>query len=316
MIPLPEGLRSRQVDNGNGLNMHVLEAGFETPDRPCVMLLHGFPELAYSWRKVMPMLAQAGYYVVAPDQRGYGDTLGWEANYDGDTRAFGMLNLVRDVLGLAWALDIGRVATVVGHDFGSPVAAYCALLRPDVFCSVAMMSAPFAGPPGVSSNSGTLIHDQLATLQRPRKHYQWYYSTPEANADMYVCAQGVHDFLRAYFHYKSADWPDNRPYPLAAWSAEELAKMPTYYIMDLDQNMAETVALYMPGQKQIARCDWLTEDELLVYSKAFAKTGFQGGLNWYRCATSETYQRELMLFADQRIDVPACFIAGKSDWGV
>ena len=66
MIPLPEGLRSRQVDNGNGLNMHVLEAGFETPDRPCVMLLHGFPELAYSWRKVMPMLAQAGYYVVAP----------------------------------------------------------------------------------------------------------------------------------------------------------------------------------------------------------------------------------------------------------
>jgi pimeloyl-ACP methyl ester carboxylesterase len=179
-----------------------------------------------------------------------------------------------------------------------------------------MMSAPFAGPPGVSSNSGTLIHDQLATLQRPRKHYQWYYSTPEANADMYVCAQGVHDFLRAYFHYKSADWPDNRPYPLAAWSAEELAKMPTYYIMDLDQNMAETVALYMPGQKQIARCNWLTEEELLVYSKAFAKTGFQGGLNWYRCATSETYQRELMLFADQRIDVPACFIAGKSDWGV
>ena len=92
--------------------------------------------------------------------------------------------------------------------------------------------------------------------------------------------------------------------------------MPTYYIMDLDQNMAEIVAPYMPGQSQIARCDWLTEEELLVYSQAFAKTGFQGGLNWYRCATSETYQRELTLFADQRIDVPACFIAGKSDWGV
>ena len=316
MIPLPEGLRSRQVDNGNGLNMHVLEAGFETADRPCVMLLHGFPELAYSWRKVMPILAQAGYYVVAPDQRGYGETLGWEADYDADVRAFGMLNLVRDVLGLVWALDIGRVAAVVGHDFGSPVAAYCALLRPDVFCSVAMMSAPFAGPPRVSSNSGTLIHDQLATLHRPRKHYQWYYSTPEANADMHACAQGVHDFLRAYFHYKSADWPDNRPYPLAAWSAEELAKMPTYYIMNLDQNMAETVAPYMPGRSQIARCEWLTDQELLVYSGAFAKTGFQGGLNWYRCATSGAYQRELMLFAGQRIDVPACFIAGSSDWGV
>jgi len=76
--------------------------------------------------------------------------------------------------------------------------------------------------------------------------------------------------------------------------------------IDALQNMAETVAPYMPGRSQIARCDWLTEEELLVYSGAFAKTGFQGGLNWYRCATSETYQRELMLFADQRIDVPAC----------
>ena len=316
MIPLPVGLRSRQVDNGNGLSMSVLEAGFETADRPCVILLHGFPELAYSWRKVMPILAQAGYYVIAADQRGYGETLGSETDYDTDVRAFGMLNLVRDVLGLVWALDIGSVAAVVGHDFGSPVAAYCALLRPDVFCSVVMMSAPFAGPPSVFRNSSTLIHDQLATLDRPRKHYQWYYSTPEANADMLVCPQGVHDFLRAYFHYKSADWPENRPYPLAAWSPEELARMPTYYIMELDQNMAETVASYMPDQKQVARCNWLSEEELQVYSSTFEKTGFQGGLNWYRCATSESYQRELTLFANRCINVPACFIAGRSDWGV
>ncbi|GIS88307.1 MAG: hypothetical protein CM1200mP18_10170 [Gammaproteobacteria bacterium] len=93
---------------------------------------------------------------------------------------------------------------------------------------------------------------------------------------MHACAQGVHDFLRAYFHYKSADWPDNRPYPLAAWSAEELAKMPTYYIMDLDQNMAETVASYMPDRKQVARCNWLSEEELQVYSSHLRKTRVSG----------------------------------------
>ena len=77
-IPLPATIRSRFVDDINGLDMHVLEAGFETPGRPCLLLLHGFPELAYSWRKVMPALAAAGYHVIAPDQRGYGRTTGWE----------------------------------------------------------------------------------------------------------------------------------------------------------------------------------------------------------------------------------------------
>ena len=83
--------------------MHVLEAGFETRGRPCVLLLHGFPELAYSWRKVMPDLAEAGYHVIAPDQRGYGRTTGWSADYDGDLSPFRMLNLVRDALGLVSA---------------------------------------------------------------------------------------------------------------------------------------------------------------------------------------------------------------------
>ena len=316
MIPLPEGLRSRQVDNGNGLNMHVLEAGFETPDRPCVMLLHGFPELAYSWRKVMPILAQAGYYVVAPDQRGYGETLGWEADYDADMHAFGMLNLVRDVLGLVWALDIARVATIVGHDFGSPVAGYCALLRPDVFCSVVMMSAPFAGPPNVPSNSSTLIHDQLATLQRPRKHYQWYYSTPDANPNMWRSPDGVHAFLRAYYHHKSADWELNQPFELNAWRAEDLAQLPRYYIMDLNKGMAETVAPEMPSTRHIESCRWLTENELSYYSRIYEATGFQGGLQWYRCVTRGDNARDLRVFSRQTINVPSCFISGRQDWGV
>ena len=81
---LPRGIRSRFVDNINGLRMHVLEAGFEQKGRPCLLLLHGFPELAYSWRKVMLPLAAAGYHVVAPDLRGYGRTTGWDGDYDGD----------------------------------------------------------------------------------------------------------------------------------------------------------------------------------------------------------------------------------------
>src|ERR1700680_1138753 len=147
--PLAAGIRCRFVDGINGLRMHVLEAGFEDEGRPCVLLLHGFPELAYSWRKVMVPLAAAGFHVVAPDQRGYGRTSGWDAAYDGDVSSFRLLNLVRDTLALVSALGIRSVAAVVGHDFGSPVAACCALARPDVFHCVALMSAPFAGPPAL-----------------------------------------------------------------------------------------------------------------------------------------------------------------------
>src|ERR1700688_5132857 len=80
-IPLPPAIRSRMVNDINGLAMHVLEAGFETKGRPCLLLLHGFPELAYSWRKVMVPLAAAGFHVVAPDQRRYGRTSCWHAAY-------------------------------------------------------------------------------------------------------------------------------------------------------------------------------------------------------------------------------------------
>src|SRR3979490_2165162 len=146
-IPLPASIRSRYVDGINGLCMHVLEAGFETKGRPCLLLLHGFPELAFSWRKVMPQLSEAGYHVIAPGQRGYGPTTGWDAHYDGDLASFRLLNLVRDALGLVSAFGYRSVDAVVGHDFGSFVAAWCALVRPDVFRSVALMSAPFAGPP-------------------------------------------------------------------------------------------------------------------------------------------------------------------------
>jgi pimeloyl-ACP methyl ester carboxylesterase len=322
---LLSGIRSRFVRDINGLRMHVLEAGFENRGRPLVVLLHGFPELAYSWRKVMVPLAAAGFRVVAPDQRGYGRTTGWDTEYDGDLGSFRILNAVRDALGLVSAFGYRDVALVAGHDFGASVAAWCALVRPDVFHSVALMSAPFAGPPALpfdtADNSSQpkppeiRIHDELAKLDRPRKHYQWYYSTRSANADMWRCPQGVHAFLRGYFHYKSADWTGNKPFPLKSWTAGELAKMPTYYIMDLDKNMAETVVPEMPSAAEIASCQWLSEGELRVYSTEYERTGFQGGLQWYHARTQGLYDTELELFSGCTIDVPSIFIAGKSDWG-
>ena len=313
-LPLPPGIRARFVSGLNGLTMHVLEAGHETPGRPAVLLLHGFPELAYSWRKILPRLAAAGYHAIAPDQRGYGRTTGWDGSYDGDIASFRMPNLVRDAAALVSALGYRSVAAVVGHDFGSPVAAYCALTRPEVFRSVVMMSAPFGGAPAASTDAS--VHRELAVLPRPRKHYQWYYSTRDADGEMRHCAQGLHSFLRAYYHCKSADWPGNRPYRLRAWRATELAKLPSYYVMDLGKEMAQTVAEEMPSAAQVAACRWLPEAELGVYSSEFSRTGFQGGLQWYRCATRAEHLAELHPLAGRAIGVPAAFIAGKSDWGV
>jgi pimeloyl-ACP methyl ester carboxylesterase len=323
---LPPGIRSRFVENVNGLRMHVLEAGFESADRPGLLLLHGFPELAYTWRKVMVPLAAAGFHVVAPDQRGYGRTTGWDGNYDGDLRSFGMLNLATDALALVYALGHRTVAAVIGHDFGSPVAAYSALIRPDVFRSVVMMSSPFPGPPalpfGAADGAATRaapqtgIHDALAALSPPRKHYQRYYSGREADDNMRHAPQGIHAFLRAYFHYKSADWPGNRPHALEKFSAEELAKLPTYYLMEMGKGMAETVAPYMPSVQEIAACSWLPDSELGVYSAEFARTGFQGGLQWYRCESSGLNAAQLSVFSGRTIDVRSCFVSGKSDWGV
>jgi pimeloyl-ACP methyl ester carboxylesterase len=318
-LPLPPGIRSRFLDGINGLTMHVLEAG--DPQAPCLLLLHGFPELAFSWRKVMLPLAAAGYHVVAPDQRGYGRTTGWSAEYDGDLAPFRPFNLVRDAMGLLAALGHDGAEAVIGHDFGSPIAAWCALLRPDLFRRVVLMSAPFAGPPPLQEGARPRpaapdIHAALAALPRPRKHYQWHYSTREANAEMQHAPQGLPAFLRAYYHAKSADWPENRPFPLAAWTAEELAKLPGYYVMDLAKGMAAQVAPEMPSPEAVAANRWLPEAELAVYAAEYVRTGFQGGLQWYRCNTSRRFEAEHQLMAGRRIAQPSLFIAGASDWGI
>jgi len=200
---IPAGIRSRFVSNVNGMTVHVLEAGFDRPGRPAVLLTHGFPELAYSWRKVMLPLADAGYHVIAPDQRGYGRTTGWDDSYDADPDPFRVLNMVRDAIGLVYALGHRTVAMVAGHDAGAPVASWAALIRPDIFRAVTILSSPFEGPPSVpfdTANGATppprAITDdeldvELAKLNPPRKYYQNYQRTRAANDNMLHAPPGT-----------------------------------------------------------------------------------------------------------------------------
>ncbi len=315
---LPTGVRSRMIDHVNGLRMHALEAG--DPAAPCVLLLHGFPEIAYSWRKILPRLATAGYYAVAPDLRGYGRTATQRTAFDEDLAPYRMTNRLVDMLSLVATLGRQQVA-LVGHDYGSWVAGYCALARPDVFASLTLMSAPFAGAPSLADLPISLlapvedpIHAALAALARPRKHYHAYYATESAAADMDGPEQRVAAFLRAYFHHKSADWTGNAPRALPGWTAEALAEMPTYYIMDRDRTMPQTVAPEMPTDGGVS-CPWLTEAELSVYAREYARTGFQGALQGYRCRMDGSLARDLGLFAGCHVEVPTQFISGRQDWG-
>ena len=327
---LPAGIRARHIANVNGLAVHILEAGFETPGRPAVLLLHGFPELAYSWRKVMPALAAAGYHAIAPDQRGYGRTTGWDDSYDADPDPFRILNMTRDAIGLVYALGYRSVAMIVGHDAGAPVAAWSALIRPDIFRTVTIMSSPFTGPPALpfnTANGAALpprgitddeLDAQLAKLNPPRKYYQNYQRTRGANDDMLHAPQGLHAFFRAYYFYKSADYKGNQPHPLKARTAEEMAQIPTYYVMEMDKGMAATAASHMPSAEYIANCKWLTEAEVEVYTTEYRRTGFTGALQGYRVRRGSDPKSvaEMQTFAGRAIDVPSQFIAGKSDWGV
>ena len=286
--------RMNKVNNGNGLEMAYLDEGHSDD---VILLLHGFPELAYSWRRVMPVLVQAGYRVIAPDQRGYGETTGWPSGYEVDLAPYSFKNLVADSLGLLNALNIPSVAAVVGHDFGSPVAAWAAMTHPEIFRRLVLMSAPF-GVPTIN------VFDAVARLQPPRVHYHHYYATPTADRDMRQPPQGLHDFLRGYFHYKSGDHAANQTRPL---TEEELGLLPTYYVMHAGKTMPETVATEMPEEPS----KWLTDAELAIYSREFERTGFQGGLNWYRARIKGVDSKER-----RTIPVPTTFIAGKHDWGV
>ncbi len=323
-VPLPEGIVSRTISNNNGLDMHILVSRPDEQKRPLIILAHGFPELAYSWRHILPAIASLGYVVVAPDQRGYGQTKGWSNRFEDSIEPFNLVNLARDIVGLVGALGYHQAQTIIGHDAGSYVAGTCALIRPDIFQSCVMMSAPFTGTPPLDQDSTSRLtrpsllnfESQLNALKEPRKHYQVYYSTSYANGEMMNASQGLHQFIRAYYHHKSADWQDNQPVKLTSWDAEIMAQMPTYYIMNKNDTMPETVAPHMPSENQIKDCHWLTNEELAVYVSEYNRNTFQGGLQWYRCSVEGVNQKAMSLFAGCRITVPSLFLSGKKDWGI
>lgn len=327
---IPEGVKSSTA-RIRDLDMHFLHAGHHKA--PLILLLHGFPELSYSWREIIVPLSQLGYFVVAPDQRGYGRTTrpaaqGLQVTYEDDLGPYRILNLTQDIVALVQGLGYDRAAAVIGHDFGSLVAAHCALVRPDIFASVVCMSAPYAGQLRFATVWGEDAHHagrprqsawaalnhHLALLHPPMKHYTTYFSTPTANSDMWNPPQGLRAFLRAYFHMKSGDWPGNNPHPLNDIS--QVLKLPHYYVMPIHQTMPEAVEAHAPSPVEVLRNNWLPDDELSVYVDEFNRTGFQGGLNWYRAQVDARYTEELGVFAGKKIEVPAMFIGGAKDWGV
>ncbi|KAI4144744.1 MAG: hypothetical protein L6R39_004053 [Caloplaca ligustica] len=324
-------LQERQaISSVSDLSYHVVEAGHK--DSPLLILLHGFPEFAYPWRKIMAPLAQAGYYVVAFDQRGYGRTTGWDARpyHEVDLNPFAFTNLVRDVIVLAHRLRYREVECIIGHDFGCVPASLCALIRLDFFKRVVLMGHPFLGTPILPFNSSPEdeaatskghpqpdLHEELAKLPHPKKHYRKYYSGPDAAAGMSHPASTLKSFLRGYFHLKSAD-AYNDPQPIQSLTAKELDKLPPYYIMPLHLGMRDTIAEAMTPEEQSKmkrRCDrWLPDSDLQVYVDEFARTGFQGALNWCRVSSDPGLQRDLDIYAGRKLEVPCLYMVGTKDW--
>lgn len=260
----------------NGLNMHIAEAG----EGPLVVLCHGFPESWYSWRHQLRALSDAGYHVVAPDQRGYGGTDA-PPNIDDYT----IFHLVGDIVGLVNALGESQ-AVVVGHDWGSPVAWNCASVRPDVFRAVASLSVPI-GPRG---STPPLV--SLKELFGDRFFYQLYFQTP-----------GVAE------HELQNDIPKTmRKMLFGASGAVNRGNM-----LERRSDPAPDTAFMLermpdPGDDLP---DWLTAEDIDYYASQFQNAGFRGGLNWYR-----NIDRNWELSGSLqglKINQPAYFMTGTRD---
>ena len=356
-LPLPRGVCSRYIDCTStvGMLFHTLQSGIPSPGqrKPLILLIHGFPEMAFSWRKVMTSLAEPregapeGFHVVAFDQRGYGRTTGWEADLPslGTSlcgSSFIIMQLVRDTVTVVAALGYDRVRCVVGHDFGGVTAGWCACVRDDVFESCVLMSHPWKGTPPLpvarTSHQGkeTLdtisegereydphIETSLASLDPPRKHYKWYSASAPAASDwLNPQPLSLREFLRGYMYTKSAAWPENaHPTPLRRWTAPELARMPWYYVMPQHLSMPQTIAVMLSNNPNAQRelqgtHSWLADADLGVCVDEWSRTGFAGGLSWYASMTDASVNAsDVALFAGRKITVPLAFVSGESDWG-
>jgi pimeloyl-ACP methyl ester carboxylesterase len=268
-------LRHRTVE-ANGIRMHLAEQGAG----PLVVLCHGFPELWYSWRHQLPALAEAGFHVVAPDMRGYGGTDAPE-----DIDQYTLLHLVGDMVGLLDALGAEQ-AVIAGHDWGAPVAWLAAQLRPDRFRGIIGLSVPFR-PRGPMRPTTVMPQTEDAVF------YQLYFQTPEvAEREL---ERDVRRSLRGIIYANSGDFPLRLP-------KEAVGMVPRSGGLGALM-AAEQFAQNLPP--------WLTEADIDFFAAEFARTGFRGGLNWYR--NIDRNWELLAPFAGARVGVPALYIAGDRD---
>jgi len=258
----------------NGIRMHIAEQG----EGPLVILCHGFPESWYSWRRQLPALAAAGYRSVAPDQRGYGQTDRPEA-----VEAYGIFQLTGDIVGLVHALG-EEEAMIIGHDWGSPVAWHCALLRPDIFGAVALLSVPYI-PRSWRSMRPT---DAMRRMAGDKEFYQLYFQEP-GKAEKELEAD-VRRTLSMFLYSASGDPP-----PEKRWR----------FLFEKGERFLDSGSLpeKLPS--------WLTPEDMDFFTGEFERTGFRGGLNWYRNIDRNW---ELTPFlSGARLRQPALFIAGEAD---
>lgn len=263
--------RTHRLVPGPAYRIHLVEQG----TGPLVLLLHGFPESWYSWRHQLPVLAAAGYRAVAVDVRGYGRSSKPEA-----VAAYRMTELVADNAAVVEALG-ERSAVVVGHDWGATIAAHSALLRPDVFHAVALLSVPYA-PPG-----GPRPSEVFARLGGEEEFYVSYFQEP-GRAEREI-EPDVRGWLAYFYAALSAD-----AMPLAA---DPHFVAPGGRLRDR-----------FPTDRLPA---WLTEDDLDVYAGEFERTGLTGALNRYRAMDRDW--KDLAAHAGAAIRQPSLFLGGTLD---
>ncbi|WP_235906709.1 alpha/beta fold hydrolase [Pseudomonas saliphila] len=260
----------------NGIRMHYVEQG----QGPLVVLLHGWPESWYSWRHQITALADAGYRVIAPDQRGYGYT---EA--PAEISDYGIFNLVGDVVGLVNALGEEQAA-IVGHDMGSIVTSAAALLRPDMFTQVGLLSVPFMQRKPIRP----AVRYELASQKT--HFYQAYFQAPgRAEAEL---EEDVRRSILGVLHDGSAE-------------ARLSTSGPETNMVFFDKNTRLVDNLVTPDELPA----WLTEHDLSVFTEHFTHSGFRGGINWYRNMDQNWAQTPF--WDGARITQPLLYIAGALD---
>jgi pimeloyl-ACP methyl ester carboxylesterase len=261
----------------NGIRMHIAERGAG----PLVVLCHGFPESWYSWRHQLQALAEAGFHVVAPDMRGYGETDRPEA-----IDQYTLLHLMGDMVGLLDALGADK-AVIAGHDWGAPVAWYSALLRPDRFRAVIGLSVPFRPRLPVRPTS-------LMTQNDDALFYQLYFqASGVAEAEL---ERDVRRSIRSLLYSASGDAPRRES---SITSGDDVGMVPR----------RDGLLARMTNPASLPR--WLTEVDADFYVREFTRTGFRGGLNWYR--NIDRNWELLAPFSGAQVRVPALYVAGDRD---